>query len=184
MESTGKGRQGGKTSEIVYVALGSNRGDREKAFIGALEAFAADPDLRLLCASRVFETPAVGPAGQGAYLNAVVELRVALEPVDLLERLHRIECVMGRDRSQETVRWGPRSLDLDILFFADRRIESSDLVIPHPRSHERDFVMIPMAEIAPEFPHPVLDQTMAGIARSMTESLRPYIWSSPERWPS
>lgn len=181
MESAGRA---GTVSESVYVALGSNLGDREKAFVGALEAIGTDPDLRLLCASRVFETPPVGPPGQGAYLNAVVELHVAIEPIDLLKRLHRIECAMGRDRSQETVRWGPRSLDLDILFFGERRFESSELVIPHPRSHERNFVMVPMAEITPEFLHPTLEKTMAEIARSMVEPLQPYVWSSRASWPS
>jgi 2-amino-4-hydroxy-6-hydroxymethyldihydropteridine diphosphokinase len=174
----------GEQGELVYVAVGSNLGDREKAFVGALESLVADPDLCLLRVSRVFETPPVGPVGQGAYLNAVIELRVALGPFELLERLHRIERAMGRDRSQEAERWGPRSLDLDILFFGERQIESSELVIPHPRSHERNFVMVPMAEIAPKLRHPTLEKSMAEIARSLDGLRGPYDWSDPSRWPS
>ena len=182
MTSVGEADEAKEANETVYVALGSNLGDREKAFVSAREAVVADPELCVIRASRVFETPPVGPPGQGAYLNAVIALRVGLDPFELLERLHRIERGMGRDRSQDAVRWGPRSLDLDILFFGQRSIESSELTIPHPRAHERNFVMVPMAEIAPELVHPTLEKTMAEIAGSLDPLVRPYAWSDSTGW--
>ena len=92
--------------EIVYVAVGANLGNREATFTAAIRAVEAESDLLLLSASPVFETEPMGPAGQGAYLNAVMELRVWLGPVELLRRLQSIEIALGRDRSRETQRWG------------------------------------------------------------------------------
>ena len=171
-------------SEIVYVALGANLADREATFEGVIDAIDEDPDLQLLAASPIFETDPVGPPGQGRYLNAVVELRVGIEPIELLNRLHAIERKMGRDRKSEIQRWGPRKIDLDILFFGDRRIESSRLSVPHVHAHERNFVMVPMAELAPTFLHPELQITMAEIARSFPASVtirpRPSGWPEPK----
>jgi len=174
-------REGG---EIVYVALGANLGDREGSFEAAIEAIEKDSDLSLLRASSVFETAPVGPAGQDFYLNAVVELRVWLNPLAFLTRLHAIERAMGRDRREEHTRWGPRKLDLDILFFGDRQIETPELVIPHARAHERNFVMAPMAEIAPGLKHPRLGISIAEIAGTLPELGAAYVWSDRGRWPS
>jgi 2-amino-4-hydroxy-6-hydroxymethyldihydropteridine diphosphokinase len=173
-------RRGG---EIVYVALGSNLGDREGNFAAVLEAIEKDSDLCLLRASSVFETEAVGPPGQGPYLNAVVELRVWHEPLELLTRLHAIERAMGRDRRGETQRWGPRKLDLDIIFFGDREIELPTLIVPHRRAHERNFVMTPLAEIVPALIHPQLGKSAAEIAGSLPVLESAYVWAGPNVWP-
>jgi 2-amino-4-hydroxy-6-hydroxymethyldihydropteridine diphosphokinase len=169
--------------EIVYVAVGANLGDREATFAATVRAIDAESDLLLLSASPVFETEPVGPAGQGAYLNAVMQLRAWLGPIELLRRLQSIEFALGRDRRRETLRWGPRQLDLDILFFGDRCIDSPDLVVPHLHAHERIFVMAPMAEIAPSFIHPKLGITVGQIARSFPDPVGVRAWPRPPGWP-
>lgn len=172
-----------KGGEVVYVAVGANLGDREATFTGTIRAIEAEPDLLLLSASPVFETEPIGPSGQGAYLNAVLQLRVWVAPTELLRRLQSIEIALGRDQGSESVRWGPRKIDLDILFFGDRCIDSPDLVVPHRRAHERIFVMAPMAEIAASFMHPKLGLSIGQIARSFPDSSGVRAWPSPAGWP-
>jgi 2-amino-4-hydroxy-6-hydroxymethyldihydropteridine diphosphokinase len=169
--------------QIVFVAVGANLGDREATFAAVIRAIEAEPDLLLLAASPVFETEPVGPGGQAAYLNATLRLRAWIAPLDLLIRLQRIEAALGRDRSAEAERWGPRSVDLDILFCGDRCIELPDLVVPHPRAHERAFVMTPMSELDPELSHPVLGLTMAEIAFSRPDRDAVRRWPCPPGWP-
>lgn len=126
----------------AYVALGSNLGDREANLRFAVEHL---PGLRQL--SGVYETdPVGGPDNQGPYLNMVAEVETRLDPYALLAVCRRIEAGAGRERK---VRWGPRTLDLDVLQYEDVRIESDELTIPHPRMWERRFVLAPFAEIAP-----------------------------------
>ena len=173
-------RSGG---EIVYVAVGANLGNREATFAAAIRAIEAESDFLLLSASSVFETDPVGPEGQGAYLNAVMQLRVWLGPAELLSRLQSIETGLGRDRRRETQRWGAREIDLDILFFGDRCIDSPDLVVPHVLAHERIFVMAPMAEIAASFVHPKLGITIGQIASSFADLERVRAWPRPPGWP-
>jgi len=173
-------RSGG---EIVYVAVGANLGDREATFAAVIEAVEAESDLILLSASPIFETEPVGQEGQRAYLNAVVQLRVWLGPVELLRRLQLIETALGRDRRRESLRWGPREIDLDILFFGDRCIDSPELVVPHVHAHERVFVMAPMAEIAASFIHPKLGLTIGQIALSFSDPEGVRAWPRPPGWP-
>lgn len=173
-------RDGG---ELVFVAVGANLGDREATFAAVVRALEAELDLLLLGASTVYETDPVGPPGQGAYLNAVLGLRSWLSPLALLRRLQAIEAALGRDRTRATRRWGPRTVDLDILFFGDRCIELPDLTVPHPRAHERDFVLLPLVELAPALIHPRIGATIETIAGSFldAENVRP--WRRPAGWP-
>ena len=169
--------------EIVYIAVGANLGDRDATFAAAIRAVEAESDLLLLSASPVFETEPVGQEGQDAYLNAVLALRVWLGPIELLRRLQSIELALGRDRRRETERWGAREIDLDILFFGDRCIESTELVVPHVHAHERVFVMAPMAEIAPSFIHPRLGITVGQIVRAFSDLESVRAWPRPHGWP-
>ena len=181
----GAGQGGGRDgSEMVYIAVGSNLGDREGALVGVIEAIEKDVDLALLQASSVYETEPVGPPDQDYYLNAVLAMSVRLAPLELLSRLHGIERSMGRDRGSEQTRWGPRRLDLDILLFGDRQMDTALLVIPHARAHERNFVMVPLAEIAPALVHPVLGCSVTEIARSLPALDVVYAFSQPCGWPS
>ena len=141
--------------ERVYVALGANLGDREATFSAVIRAFEREPDLQLVAASGVYETPPLGPPGQDPYLNAVVALHAWLSPSALLERLQAIESALGRDRGPDAIRWGPRAIDLDLLLFGDRCVSLPDLEVPHPRLHERAFVLVPLADLAPRLAHPI-----------------------------
>ncbi len=142
----------------AYIALGSNLGDREANIAGAIDAIAALPETQLVRSSTIIETDPVGPSGQGAYLNGAAWVRTLLEPRALLDALLTIESRFGRDRSREE-RWGPRTLDLDVLVYADRVIDEPGLSVPHPRLHERAFVLIPLCELAPDLVIPGRKET-------------------------
>ena len=130
----------------VFVALGSNVGDREANLELAL--LRMDEELDLMACSTFLETDPVGVTDQPRFLNAVAELRTDLPARELLERLLEIERELGRDRSQER-RFGPRTLDLDLLLYGDETIDEPGLTVPHPRLHERRFVLDPLYELDP-----------------------------------
>ncbi len=130
--------------ETAYVALGSNLGDRAGYLAAARGALAALPDTQLVAVSDIEETAPLGPVGQPSYLNQMVALKTTLEPIELLERLHEIERANGRVR---TIRWGPRTLDLDIVRFGDRQVEVPGLVLPHPELPNRVFWRREMEQI-------------------------------------
>jgi len=132
--------------ERVYVALGSNLGDRAGHLAYARERLAALPRTRVLKQSRVEETAPLGPVPQGPYLNQMVLLETALEPAELLGHLHAIEAARGRERGGG-VRWGPRTLDLDIVRFGDRAVRAPELTIPHPELPNRAFWLREIAEL-------------------------------------
>jgi 2-amino-4-hydroxy-6-hydroxymethyldihydropteridine diphosphokinase len=123
-------------AEVAFVALGSNLGDRHHTLAQARAALAALPATRLLGASAIEETAPIGPAGQGPYLNQMVALETALEPHALLDALLAIEAQAGRIRGQ---RWAPRTLDLDIVRYGNRVIDTDRLTVPHPELGARDF---------------------------------------------
>jgi 2-amino-4-hydroxy-6-hydroxymethyldihydropteridine diphosphokinase len=128
----------------AFLALGSNLGDRRRHLDGAVTALGE----RVVRASAVYETePVGGPDGQGPYLNMVVEVDTDLDPHALLDLCHDLEAAAGRVRAE---RWGPRTLDVDILWVEGVTVDEPDLQIPHPRMRGRRFVMAPLAEIAPD----------------------------------
>ena len=149
----------------AYVALGSNLGDREAQLDGALAALRRTPGVELRGESARIETEPVGGPAQGRYLNAAVALGTRLSARALLERLHEIEAAHGRLRGSQ--RNAPRTLDLDLLLYGDEVIEEPGLRVPHPRLHERAFVLEPLCELAPELVHPVLGETIATLARRL-----------------
>ena len=132
--------------ELVYVALGSNLGDRAAHLAYARNRLGTLPDTRVAASSRIEETAPIGPVPQGAFLNQMVLLETMLAPRDLLGHLHAIEAERGRER-QAGVRWGPRTLDLDIIRWGERRVREPDLTIPHPELPHRDFWQREMAEL-------------------------------------
>jgi 2-amino-4-hydroxy-6-hydroxymethyldihydropteridine diphosphokinase len=145
----------------AFVGLGSNLGDRMSRLRFARDALARLPATRVLACSAVYETAPVGGPAQGPYLNAVASLETALAPWPLLEGLLAVEAEAGRIRRGAPDE--PRVLDLDLLLYGDAVLESPGLVLPHPRLHERAFVLTPLAQLAPELRHPVLDATMAAL---------------------
>jgi len=132
--------------ERVFIGIGSNLGHRHATIHAGVRDLDRHPSIAVVRLSTIIETDPVGPPGQGAYLNAACELRTSLEPHDLLDAMLDVERAHGRERSQEQ-RWGPRTLDLDLLLFGDRTIAEDGLVVPHPRMRERPFVLIPLREI-------------------------------------
>ncbi len=146
----------------AFVALGSNLGDRWAYLRGGLAGL---PDL--VAVSPVYETaPVGGPPGQDRYLNLVAELRTAATPRELLASARRAEVAAGRTRG---ARWGPRTLDVDILLVGELVVEEADLQVPHPRMWERGFVLVPLADLAPQLVGDRLtDDMMAGIVRAGT----------------
>lgn len=146
----------------AHIALGSNLGDRQATLDAAVQSLRNEAGIEVIRVSSCIETaPVGGPSGQGAYLNAAAELRTTLPPFALMGVLQRIENQLGRVRTE---RFGPRTLDLDLLLFGMQTINAEEagiaLVVPHPRMHERLFVLEPLAEIAPFAVHPVLGSTI------------------------
>jgi 2-amino-4-hydroxy-6-hydroxymethyldihydropteridine diphosphokinase len=140
---------------IAYIGLGSNLGDRAAHLHAALDRLRTRGTVEAV--SPFLETDPVGYAEQPRFLNAAVRLRTTLPPDDLLRALLSIETTLGRVR---TVRWGPRTIDLDLLLYDDLVRDDPGLTIPHPRMHERRFVLEPLAAIAPDAVHPVLGRTV------------------------
>ncbi len=141
----------------AYIALGSNLGDRRAMLDGALARLRLQPGVEVICVSSYHETEPVGPAGQGKYLNAAAELRTTLDAKQILGMLQAIEKQLGRVRAE---RFGPRTLDLDLLLYGTEIVQSDELTVPHPRMYERAFVLEPLVEIAPLAVHPVLQSTV------------------------
>jgi len=156
---------------IAYIALGGNVGDVEAALRQAAGTMGRTPGIRVLRVSRLSWTqPVGGPPGQGRYLNGVAEIATTLRPRELLQAVQAVEASLGRDRGRE-VRWGPRTCDLDIVLMGDHVVDEPDLVIPHPRMHQRRFVLDALAELAPAATHPVLHKTMAQLLRELDEPI-------------
>jgi 2-amino-4-hydroxy-6-hydroxymethyldihydropteridine diphosphokinase len=143
----------------ALIGLGSNLGNRQEILEGAIRALDEVPGVTVDRVSSFFETePIGGPPGQGMYLNAAAALATTLEPFELFGVLQRIEAQFGRVR---TIHWGPRTLDLDLLLYEDRIIDTPELSVPHPRLASRMFVLEPLAEIAPRAIEPVSKRTIA-----------------------
>ena len=151
----------------VFVGLGSNEGDRLELISKAAHAIGAVSGIQLRQMATIIETEPVGPP-QGRYLNTVVELETTISPEALLGALQDIERELGRVKSAQ--RWGPRPIDLDLLLYDDRILSAPNLLIPHPRLHDRLFVLEPLAQLAPELVHPVLKKTIGELLSATLSS--------------
>ena len=170
-------------ARLAHIGLGSNLGDRKAILDGVVAQLRQTPELLVRSVSTYHETkPVGGPAGQGPFLNAAAALETTLEPIALLHRLQQIEADAGRVR---TVRWGERTLDLDVLLFGDEIIDRPDLSVPHPRMGVRRFVLAPLEEIAPGARDPLTGRSISELRANLDR--RPsYLalegwWSAPEK---
>jgi 2-amino-4-hydroxy-6-hydroxymethyldihydropteridine diphosphokinase len=136
--------------ERAFLGLGSNLGERLPNLQRAIDLLAATPGVDVLRSSRVYETTPIGPP-QPDFLNAVVEVETGLEPGELLAACAEVERELHRVRE---IRWGPRTIDVDVLAYGDRVILTDDLIVPHPRMHERAFVLVPLLELTEDPPLP------------------------------
>lgn len=128
----------------VYISLGSNMGNREKYLIDAIYLLHQPPRIQIISCSSIYETEPVGYIEQDCFLNMVIKLYTHLSPLELFKEMVIVEEKLGRVRER---RWGPRTIDLDLLLYNDTRLDIPDLIVPHPRMHERGFVLIPLVEI-------------------------------------
>lgn len=150
-----------KHNNRVFIALGSNLGDRLGYLGKAILHLSQHEKIWIKSFSSVYETDPVGYLEQDPFYNMVIEIETALKAKELLSVCLTIEKNLGRERKIVN---GPRTVDLDLLFFGDEILQEEDLILPHPRLHERAFVMIPLAEIAPEMVHPVLGKSCKELA--------------------
>lgn len=150
-----------ETGIIAYLGLGANLGDRSGNLQAALAELAACPQVDLVRTSSLYQTPPVGITDQPDFLNLVAEVRTSLPPQELLPLLLHIENGMGRVRN---IRWGPRVIDIDLLLYGDQQIELPGLTVPHPRLRERAFVLVPLAELAPDLLLPGSGESVSHLA--------------------
>jgi 2-amino-4-hydroxy-6-hydroxymethyldihydropteridine diphosphokinase len=151
---------------IAYIGIGSNVGDKTYQCKRAISEILKIDRHKLLAESSLFKTKPIGYVSQDWFVNGVIKIETEMEPLELLQMLKTIELQLGRKR---TFRWGPRSIDLDILFFDDEEVRTKELQIPHPRLHERQFVLIPLVEIDRNLLHPVLKKTVGNLLEELEE---------------
>ncbi len=154
----------------VFIALGSNQGDRELYLLRGVAEIGKLPGTKITALSSFYDTEPVGPVRQENFMNAVARLETALSPHQLLSMLQQIET--GIFRRKREIPGGPRPMDLDILFYGSLILHEPGLIIPHPRLHERRFVLEPLAEIAPDFIHPSLYRNVKALLRSVKTTER------------
>lgn len=149
----------------AFIALGSNQASPLEQFAQALDALATLPHSRLVATSSFYRTPPMGPQDQPDYLNAAIALETMLSAEELLSHTQRIELEQGRVRKDE--RWGPRTLDLDIMLFGDQTINSAHLTVPHYDMKNRAFMLVPLLEIAPQCVFPD-GQSVAAVLKTLS----------------
>ena len=154
---------------IAYLGLGANLGDPRRQLSEALELLNAAEEVEVTRVSAFYRNPPLGPANQPWYVNAAARVRTRLGPEELLGLMQQVEGALGRVRGEH---WGPRRLDLDLLLYNGEVIFAPNLVVPHPEMHRRSFVLVPLAEIAPQAWHPVLGKSAGDLLAELNPADR------------
>ncbi|MGD9009341.1 MAG: 2-amino-4-hydroxy-6-hydroxymethyldihydropteridine diphosphokinase [Desulfobacteraceae bacterium] len=141
-------------ADLVYISIGSNIGDLLNNCCQAIEALRSDPDIHVIGRSPFYRTAPVDFREQDWFLNAALKLQTSVPPIQLLNQIQAVQRMLGR--KADTVRFGPRIIDLDIIFYGDQILETAELTLPHPRMHKRRFVLQPICDIDPTIVHPLL----------------------------
>lgn len=155
------------TMEIAYIALGTNIEPREAYLTGALEKITEHEEIKMNNISSIYETDPVGYTDQADFLNMIIEVETTLSPMDLLAYCQGIENRLGRERD---IRFGPRTIDLDILLYGEETVSTDELTVPHPRMHERAFVLVPLAELAPSYSIPKVGERVEDLLEKLPEA--------------
>ncbi|MFJ7851094.1 2-amino-4-hydroxy-6-hydroxymethyldihydropteridine diphosphokinase [Peribacillus sp. NPDC097206] len=158
---------------ISYLSIGSNMGESFDTFQRAFQLLSEDPHIKLVSCSSLYETDPVGYTDQDCFLNAVIKVETDLTPEDLLRACMQVEQELGRKRN---VRWGPRTLDLDILLYNHENVETEILSIPHPRMHERAFVIIPLMELEPDIILPKMNTSLSDLLEKIPDKEGVRLW--------
>lgn len=151
----------------VFIGLGSNIGKRERNVVDAIEMLSKEDGIIVKKVSSLYETEPEGVEDQEWFINAVARVETSIVPLELLRALKNIESLMGRGKS---IRWGPRKIDIDILLYGSLVINYPELIIPHPLMHRRAFVLVPLAEIAPEVIHPILNESIQNLLSNLNST--------------
>ena len=152
---------------LAYISFGSNLGNRLKNIKRGLQLVSRNRSITITKKSSLYETEPVGYENQGWFLNGVIEIETFVLPHKLLSLIKKVERIMGRKRR---IRWGPREIDLDILLYNQRCVDTPGLIIPHPRMHERAFVLVPLVEIAPRVIHPIFKKNARQLLAKLADS--------------
>ncbi len=152
----------------VYLSLGANIGNRRLNIEKALQQLAQHPQIKMKTISRIIETEPYGVHTQPCFINCTLKVTTGLSAIQLLKECQSIEASLGRKRD---MRWGPRTIDIDILFYDDQIIETEELLIPHPGIRDRVYLLSSLNELCPDFFHPLLHRTIRDLLRIKTESL-------------
>ena len=163
---------------IAYIGIGSNIGDKIGYIQQATMLLKDVNEIKFIDSSSLYETEPFGVKDQEWFINAVIKISTTLSPKELLAVCHRIERQLGRIREDDIQKWGPRTVDLDIIFYDDLVISRENLQIPHVGAHMRAFVLVPMLEIDPEYIHPVLNKTISEIHEELSDPEEVYLYGT------
>lgn len=157
----------------AYLSIGSNIGDRLGSLRKAIQLLDKSDQIKVELVSSIYETDPIGYVDQACFLNAVIKISTSLQPEELLQACLQIELDLGRKRG---IRWGPRTLDLDILLYNQENIETESLLVPHPRMQERAFVMIPLMELDPDIKLPNVNTSLDDIVEQIPDKEGVRLW--------
>ena len=162
---------------IAYLCLGSNSGNRLQFIEQAISLLNLAENIKIIRSTALYETEPWGVKKQNWFLNIIVEIKTDLSPQDLLLKCMSIEKTLGRNRDKEQ-RWGERTIDIDIIFYNKDVVNTDMLTIPHPRMHQRAFVLVPLLELIPDFIHPVLNKTISDLYDELDNVEEVYLYGT------